>query len=82
MQTTAVSSETSSRPAFLDGASSAYGRRRNVLLLSGDVNGPFWDRKKDHYVSMETLLLSELSGAFTIVRVDIGEGVTFYDTET
>lgn len=75
------------RPSFLDQISRFYNvRRRNVVLLTGNIEGPFWKPGtgggEGDLVSVEQLLVSELSPKFNVVRVDMGEGVTFYDNST
>ena len=73
----------SKRPSFMEALSRTYGeRRRNVVLLSGDIDGPFWDRASGGFVSLERLLYSELVPKFHLLRVDIGEGITFFDEQT
>lgn len=75
--------EKKGRPPFLDDLGSIYSvRHRNVILLTGDVEGIFWDRARECYVSLEELLVSELGDKFLMVRMNIGSGVTFFDPKS
>jgi AAA+ superfamily predicted ATPase len=71
------------RPGFLDSLSQAYTlRRENIIVLTGDVNGIFYNRKTRNYLSLEQALNLELQNKFNIVRMDIATGISFYDRET
>jgi hypothetical protein len=71
------------RPKFLEAISQAYGvRRKNIILLTGDVNGLFWCQKPGKFLSLEQILNVELSEKFHLIRMDIASGISFYDQET
>ncbi|MCK4760666.1 MAG: AAA family ATPase [Candidatus Aminicenantes bacterium] len=71
------------RPGFLESLSQAYTlRRENIIILTGDVNGLFYSREEDNYISLEQILNSELKDKFNLVRMDIAGGITFYDRDT
>ncbi|OGN07530.1 MAG: hypothetical protein A3B86_04790 [Candidatus Yanofskybacteria bacterium RIFCSPHIGHO2_02_FULL_38_22b] len=69
------------RPKFLDELSEAnYYRRKNVVLLTGNVNDIFHNGKHDVFLSLEQELFAELGEKFTVVRVDMSVGLTFFDS--
>lgn len=69
------------RPQFVDELSEAnYYRRKNVVLLTGNVNDIFYNGKHDVFMSLEQELFSELKEKFTVVRMDMSVGVTFFDS--
>jgi len=68
------------RPTVLDELGRTYTlRRKNIVLLTGDVHGLFWSPKRGDFVQLEELLHHEMSEKFTLVRMDIASGLTFYD---
>lgn len=71
------------RPLFFESLSHAYSiRRKSLLLLTGDVNGLFYNYEKNGFLSMEQVLYTELNKNFNLIRMDIASGLTFYDRET
>ena len=75
-----TNSKRGGRPAFLDKIGEFYGiRRKNAVLLTGDVSGLFWNRSHKNFVDLERTLYGELSDKFNMVRLDIAKGFTFYD---
>lgn len=72
--------ETRTRPKFIDELSEAnYYRRKNVVLLTGNVNDIFYNGKHDFFLSLEQELFAELREKFTVVRMDMSIGATFLD---
>lgn len=72
-----------SRAPFLDELNEAYKlRRKSLLLLTGDVHGLFYASSRDEFVSLEDVLRSELGEKFNLVRMDIANGISFYDAAT
>lgn len=70
------------RPPFLDDISTAYGARgKNVLLLTGGVNDLFYRQGKPRALSLDQVLSTELRDKFWVIRVDMAEGITFFDPE-
>ncbi|MCP5051254.1 MAG: AAA family ATPase, partial [bacterium] len=62
--------------------SQAYGlRRRNIVILTGDIHGMFWSRKKKNFLSLEQSLSAELEDKFHLIRMDIASGLSFYSQE-
>jgi len=73
----------SRRPLFLSELSQAYSiKRKNLVLLTGDIYGLFWSRSKEDYVSLEEVFVHELGEKFNVVRMDIASGIGFYDNDT
>ncbi len=71
------------RPEFLESLSQAYSlRRKNIIILTGDVHGLFWNQGTENFLSLEQILNSELDKKFNLIRMDISSGLTFYDKET
>jgi len=71
------------RPQFFESLSHTYSiRRKSLLLLTGDVNGLFYNFEKNRYLSMEQVLFNELNKTFNLIRMDIASGLTFYDGDT
>ena len=68
------------RPAFIDTLNHAYrNRRQNVFLLTGRTHDLFWNPEAGDFTSLERLLYWELKKEFTVVRMDIATGLSFYD---
>lgn len=68
------------RPAFLDGIKEQYNlRRKNIILLTGDVDGLFWSADKRAFLFLEQILYEELKTKFSVIRFDISTGLTFYN---
>jgi len=71
------------RPEFLTHLSDAYYfKRKNIITLTGDINGLFFNNKSKAYVSLEQIITNELRTKFNIIRIDIASGISFYDKET
>ncbi len=71
------------RPEFLSNISDSYFfKRKNIITLTGDINGLFFDNKNKSHISLEQIINSELKSKFNIVRLDISSGISFYDKET
>jgi hypothetical protein len=71
------------RPGFLDRLHEAYNlRRKNIVLLTGDVQGLFWSGTRQEFVGLEPLLVAELTEKFNVTRFDLASGVSFYDAGT
>lgn len=69
------------RSKFIDEISDAnYFRRKNVVLLTGNVNDIFYSVKHDVFLSLEQELFAELKEKFTVVRVDMSVGMSFFDS--
>lgn len=73
--------ETPKRPKFVDEISDAnYFRRKNVILLTGNVNDIFYNERHDTFLSLEQELFAELQEKFTVIRVDMSVGMSFFDS--
>lgn len=71
------------RPDFIDELGRAYTlRRKNTLVLTGDVTGLFWSPAARNYLSLEQTLDQELGGSFQLLSLDIASGINFYRDET
>lgn len=71
------------RPAFLEELSQAYNlQRKNIVILTGDVNGLSWSPRSKSFLALEQLLHKELKPKFNLVRMDIATGISFYDKDT
>jgi AAA+ superfamily predicted ATPase len=71
------------RPGFLEEFSQAYNlRRKNIIILTGDVNGLFWSSHSRDYLALEQFLNAELKDKFNLMRMDIATGLSFYREET
>ncbi len=71
------------RSGFLTDLSDSYFfKRKNIITLTGDINGLFFDSKDKNHISLEQIINSELKSKFNIVRLDISSGISFYDKET
>ena len=71
------------RPAFLDQLGDAYAlRRKNIVLLTGDIHGLFWSPTAERFLSLEQLLDRELSDKFNLMSMDIASGLGFYSPAT
>ena len=78
-----MAKQTDLRPAFLTEIGDAYFfKRKNILTLTGDINGLFFNQKEGNYLALEQILNSELKSKFNIVRMDIATGISFYNEET
>ena len=71
------------RPAFFEDLSQAYNlRRKNIVILTGDVNGMFWSPRAQRFLALEQFLRTELQDKFNLVRTDIATGLSFYERDT
>lgn len=71
------------RPAFLEELSQAYNlQRKNIVMLTGDINGLFWTAKGKGFLALEQFLHTELKEKFNMIRMDIASGISFFDKET
>jgi hypothetical protein len=71
------------RPEFLGRLREAYNlRRKNIVLLTGDVQGLFWNAAARGFVGLEVALARELADKFRVVRFDLASGIGFYDLGT
>ena len=71
------------RPGFLDELGQAYTlRRKNIIILTGDVHGLFQSPTSRSFLALEELLQAELNAKFNLIRMDISTGITFYDRDT
>lgn len=72
-----------SRPDFLDELNEAYLlRRKNIILLTGDISGLFWNQSNQGFDAFESTLVAALREKFNIVRMDIAGGISFFDKMT
>src|SRR4030095_1358965 len=68
------------RPDFLARLHEAYNlRRKNIVLLTGDVHGLFWNAAAKEFVGLEAALARELAPKFNLLRFDVATGVSFGD---
>jgi len=71
------------RPDFFEDLSQAYNiRRKNIIILTGDVNGLFWSPVAGRFLALEQFLRTELQKKFNLVRSDIATGLSFFERET
>jgi AAA+ superfamily predicted ATPase len=71
------------RPGFLESLSDLYYfRRKNIIVLSGDVHGLFWNDGVDNFTTLEQILQAELKDKFNLIRMDMATGITFHDDDT
>jgi hypothetical protein len=76
-------SEKTQRPDFLEDLSQVYNlRRKNIVILTGDVNGLFWSPRSQDFLALEQLVYTELNDKFNLVRMDIAMGLSFYESDT
>ncbi len=70
------------RPVFLNTLKEMYNlRRKNVILLTGDVNGLFWNESASDFLFLSQTLYRELSDKFNIIRMDISTGLNYFDVK-
>ena len=66
-----------SRPAFLNELNRLYRqRKKNVILMTGNIHDSFWDVTTNDFAPMDQALYRALREQFTVVFVDMA-GVTF-----
>jgi len=71
------------RPNFLTKLSDSYFfKRKNIITLTGDINGLFFDTKSKSHIALEQIINTELKEKFNILRLDIALGISFYDKKT
>jgi AAA+ superfamily predicted ATPase len=76
-------SEKTKRPDFLEDLSQSYNlRRKNIIILTGDVSGLFWSPRSQSFLALEQFLYIELKDKFNLVRMDIATGLSFYEQDT
>lgn len=79
-------SESPIRPSFVADIQTAYNLRgKNVILVTGDVHGLFPGRSKSGemiFYTIEQALRAALEEKFTLVRMDMATGISFYDDKS
>jgi len=66
-----------SRPAFLNELNRLYRqRKKNVILMTGNIHDSFWDMTTNDFAPMDQALYRALREQFTVVFVDMA-GVSF-----
>ncbi|MCB1043697.1 MAG: AAA family ATPase [Acidobacteria bacterium] len=76
-------SKRQSRPDFLAALGRAYQlRRKNIVMLTGDIHGLFWNQQRDAFSAFESTLVDSLKEKFNIIRMDIATGISFPDKPT
>lgn len=69
------------RPKFIDALNHAYRyRRQNVFICTGRITDLFWNPEVKSFVTLEQELYAELQDQFTVLRLDMARGVSFYDS--
>lgn len=58
---------------MLDRIESLKKRRRNLVLMTGDIDGLFLSQRKQGYMSLEEVLLSELEVNYHVLSFDINK---------
>lgn len=77
------SSRQNPRPSFLDELNEAYLlRRKNIILLTGDTFGLFWNQLKEGFDAFEASVVDALKHKFNLIRMDIAGGISFFDKRT
>ncbi len=75
--------KTKERPEFIEALSRAYQlRRKNIVMLTGDTHGLFWNQNKESFSAFEMTLVDYLREKFNVVRMDIAGGISFPDKPT
>lgn len=70
------------RPDFIDRLSRAYTRKgKSLMLLTGDTQDLYWNGRVQEFLPLEQSLYQELSGKFTVLRVDAASGISFYSED-
>jgi SpoVK/Ycf46/Vps4 family AAA+-type ATPase len=69
------------RPALLNELNRLYGRRKkNVLLMTGNIHDSFWDTTTNEFAPMDQVLYRALREQFTVVFLDMA-GISFLSPE-
>ncbi|MCI0693334.1 ATP-binding protein [candidate division KSB1 bacterium] len=69
------------RPSFLNDLNRLYRqRKKNVILMTGNIHDSFWDTTTNEFAPMDQVLYSALREHFTIVFVDMA-GISFLSAE-
>jgi SpoVK/Ycf46/Vps4 family AAA+-type ATPase len=70
-----------SRPNFLNDLNRLYRqRKKNVILMTGNIHDSFWDATTSEFAPMDQVLYRALREHFTIVFVDMS-GISFLSAE-
>jgi hypothetical protein len=70
-----------SRPNFLNDLNRLYRqRKKNVILMTGNIHDSFWDMTTSEFAPMDQVLYRALREHFTIVFVDMA-GLSFLSPE-
>lgn len=73
--------ESTQRPSFLNDLNRLYRqRKKNVILMTGNIHDSFWDVTTNEFAPMDQVLYSALREHFTIVFVDMA-GISFLSPE-
>lgn len=82
-QTLVMTKKPKVRPDFVEALSRAYHlRRKNIVILTGDTHGLFWNSERESFTAFEPTLVDSLRAKFNVVRMDIAGGITFADKPT
>jgi SpoVK/Ycf46/Vps4 family AAA+-type ATPase len=69
------------RPSFLNDLNRLYRqRKKNVILMTGNIHDSFWDTTTNEFAPMDQVLYRALREHFTIVFVDMA-GLSFLSAE-
>ncbi len=69
------------RPNFLDDLNRLYRqRKKNVILMTGNIHDSFWDTTTSEFAPMDQVLYRTLREHFTVVFVDMA-GISFLSAE-
>lgn len=69
------------RPKFIDTLNHAYRyRRQNVFICTGRITDLFWNPELKSFITLEQELYAELQDQFTVLRLDMARGVSFYES--
>jgi len=72
---------TSYRPSFLNDLNRLYRqRKKNVILMTGNIHDSFWDTTTSEFAPMDQVLYRTLREHFTVVFVDMA-GISFLNPE-
>jgi len=72
---------TTQRPSFLNDLNRLYHqRKKNVILMTGNIHDSFWDVTTNEFAAMDQVLYRALAEQFTVVFVDMA-GVSFLSEE-
>jgi SpoVK/Ycf46/Vps4 family AAA+-type ATPase len=69
------------KPVFLEELDKQYRlRKKNVVLITGDIGGLFWSEERETFLPLEQCLYQSLNEKFYLATLDLAHSLVFFDS--